>query len=99
MERSFHKLRMPDNLVVLVREMHPQVERKIKASLKIILLDPYSGKELKDELAGLRSFRSGRLRIVYRIAKGNHIDIISIGPRKHIYLETLKIIRREKENV
>ncbi|OHC00643.1 MAG: hypothetical protein A3G70_00050 [Planctomycetes bacterium RIFCSPLOWO2_12_FULL_39_13] len=99
MKQSFHKLRIPDSVVVLIRGMHPHIKKKMKASLKTILSDPYSGKVLKDELAGLRSFRVSKLRIVYRVAKEKYIDIIAIGPRTHIYDETFHIIKSEKEKI
>jgi mRNA interferase RelE/StbE len=37
------------------------------------------GKPLKEELAGLRSFRLGRLRIVYRLADDRVIEIVTLG--------------------
>lgn len=47
-----------------------------------------------DELAGLRSLRGGRSRIVYRIAARRLIDLVAIGPRRTIYQETLRLLRR-----
>ena len=88
------KLRVPDALAELVRSMHPGLKKKVKASFKIILSEPYSGKALKDELNGLRSFRVSGFRIIYRISKGGkQIEIAAIGPRKHIYAETFRLIK------
>jgi mRNA interferase RelE/StbE len=56
--------------------------------------DPYSGKPLKDELEGLRSFRVSRFRIIYRI-KAKEIQIVAIGPRSSIYEETYRLIKKE----
>ena len=53
------RMRMPDDAAALVRSMHPNFKRKIKAALQTILKDAHAGKALKDELEGLRSF-SGR---------------------------------------
>ena len=61
-----YKLVAPRDLRELVRTMHPSLKKKIKASLKIILSEPYSGKALMDELSGLRSFRISSFRIIYR---------------------------------
>ena len=47
----------------------PHLKKKVKSSLQIILSDPETGKALKDELAGLRSFRVSRFRIIYRTTK------------------------------
>lgn len=95
MARRTHKLRVPDDIVSLIRSMHPQLKRKVRAGLQAIQTDPAVGKALKDDLAGLRSLRISRFRILYRVMTGRSIDIVAIGPRKSIYEETYRIIRRE----
>ena len=89
------KLRVPDDVAALIRGCHPQLKRKIKAGLRQILTEPESGKPLKEELTGLRSYRISRFRIVYRVSSKKIIDIIAVGPRKTIYEETYKVIKRE----
>lgn len=74
--------------------MHPDLKRKTKASMKVILSDPSSGKALKDELAGLRSFRVGSFRVIYRVMR-NVVEIVAIGPRERIYEETYRLLKRE----
>ena len=69
MKQSSYKLRVPDDIAELARHMHPHLKKKVKSSLQIILSDPETGKALKDELAGLRSFRVSRFRIIYRTTK------------------------------
>jgi mRNA interferase RelE/StbE len=86
------KLRAPDETAALVRSLHPNLKRKIKAALQAILTEPQTGKALKNKLEGLRSFRVGKLRIVYRV-KERIIEIVAIGPRKRIYEETLRLLR------
>ena len=90
------KIRVPDHIATLIRGMHPQLKRKVRGSLEAMLREPQSGEALKDELSGLRSFRVSRFRIIYRIAKGDRIEIVALGPRKRIYEETLRIISKEK---
>ncbi|MBM4128950.1 MAG: type II toxin-antitoxin system RelE/ParE family toxin [Nitrospira sp.] len=97
MERPAYKLRVPDEVAELLRDVHPHLKRKIKASLQMILSDPESGKALKDELSGLRSFRVSRFRIVYRIASARQIEIVAIGPRERIYEETFRLLRRGRK--
>jgi mRNA-degrading endonuclease RelE of RelBE toxin-antitoxin system len=89
------KLKVTDEIVTLIRGSHPQLKRKIKAALKQILSDPETGKSLRDELEGLKSFQVGRFRIIYRITSKDFIEIVAIGPRKIIYEETFRIIKRE----
>ena len=92
------KLRVPDEVVALIRGCHPQLKRKIKAGLRQIVAEPESGKSLKDELEGLKSYRISRFRIIYRIFSKQTIDIVAIGPRKAIYEETYKIIKKESNS-
>jgi mRNA interferase RelE/StbE len=89
------RLKVPDETAVLVRSLHPELKRKVKAALQAILTEPQTGKALKNELAGLRSFRVGKLRVVYRI-KERVIEIAAIGPRKRIYEETLRLLNAGK---
>ena len=92
-----YRLRISYRVAALVRGMHPRLKKKIKASLERILLNPNEGKSLKDELAGLRSFRVGRFRIIYRIQK-NHVEIVAIGPRERIYEETFYLLRKDPQD-
>lgn len=93
--RRVHKLRLPDEVAQLVRGLHPHLKKKVKASLQMIVAEPYSGKELRRELAGLRSYRVSRFRIVYRVSKRGLIEVVALGPRERIYEETYRIMRRE----
>ena len=90
-----YKLKVPNDIAELIRNMHPYLKKKVRASLQTILSDPYSGKALKDELAGLRSFRVGRLRIIYRISVQKLIEIVAIGPQETIYEETFRLLKRK----
>ncbi len=102
MKQPIHKLRVPDDVAELIRKMHPDLKKKIKTSLQMILSNPQSGKALKDELEGLRNFRVSRFRIVYakhpvdRISSEKLIEIIAIGPRERIYEETFLILKKER---
>jgi mRNA interferase RelE/StbE len=92
------RLKVPDDLAALVRNLHPEIKLRIRDALQAILDDPALGKALKDELHGLRSFRVKRYRIIYRlIADKKYLEIIAIGPRRHIYEETFKLIIREEK--
>lgn len=94
MKRPLHRLRVPDEIAELVRRMHPDLKRKARASMKTILADPSSGKALKEELAGLRSFRVGTFRVIYRVMR-TFVEIVAIGPRERIYEETYRLLKRE----
>ena len=91
-----YKLRISDELVSLIRGLHPLLKLKIRTALFEIMNDPHAGKALKDELKGLWSYRLKRIRIVYRITGKKYIDIIAIGPRKNIYEKTYKLLKKNK---
>jgi mRNA interferase RelE/StbE len=86
------RVRIPDEVADLIRRMHPELKRKVRDSLKIIMTSPNEGKALQDELADLRSFRVGRFRIIYRLHR-NTVEIITIGPRERIYEDTYRLIK------
>ena len=95
-----YKLLVPDEIVSLIRGMHPSLKKRVRAALEEICDYPYCGKGLKEELEGLRSFRIKRFRIIYKVIQEEKIVIIAIGPRKYIYDETFKLLRsQENENV
>jgi mRNA-degrading endonuclease RelE of RelBE toxin-antitoxin system len=48
---------------------------------------------VEDEFAGLRSFRVGTFRVVYRVMR-SVIEIVAIGPRGRIYEETYRLLKR-----
>lgn len=92
-------LRIPHHLVGFIRDLHPEIKRKVKGSLKMLMADPDAGKPLKDELEGLRSLRVSRFRIIYRLAgTGSEIQVVAIGPRERIYEETYRLIRKETKD-
>ncbi|MBI5307728.1 MAG: type II toxin-antitoxin system RelE/ParE family toxin [Planctomycetes bacterium] len=96
MKKPIDKLKVPDDIAELIGNMYPHLKKNVRASLQTILTDPLSGKALKDELAGLRSFRVGRFRIIYRVSDQKLIEIVAIGPRENIYEETFRLLKREE---
>ena len=97
MRQQPNRLNVPDEIAGLIRSLNPDLKRKVKSSLRIILDEPESGKALKDELAGLMSFRVGKFRIIYRVSSGSLIDLVAIGPRVRIYEENLPIAQERAE--
>jgi mRNA interferase RelE/StbE len=92
-----YELVVPKGVQELIRTMHPSLKKKVKASLKIILSEPISGKALMEELSGLRSFRISSFRIIYRIKEPDQIELVATGPRERIYQETFRIIQKKIE--
>ncbi len=90
-----YKLRVSNDTVSLIRALHPLLKKKIRAALLEITNDPHAGKALKDELEGLWSYRIKRIRIIYNFTSKKYIDIIALGPRKNIYEETYKLLKKK----
>lgn len=76
------------NIVQAVREiiihLPPSLKHKVKTALHSLAENPYQAKALKEDLAGLRSYRLARSRIILQI-KGSTVEIVAFGPRKDIY--------------
>lgn len=94
MSENIYKLKIPNHLIELIRGLHPHIKKKVRFSLEKVVNCPYTGKALKEELAGFYSYRIGNFRIIYRISEHKVIELVAIGPRRTIYEETLKIIRQ-----
>jgi mRNA interferase RelE/StbE len=96
--KKAYPLRIPDEIVSLVRGLHPLIRSHLRLALQAIIEDPLCGKALKEDLHGLRSYRVKRYRIIYRFAhEPRELEIIAIGPRRNIYEETFKIISKEEK--
>ena len=91
------RLRVPGEVAALIRGLHPDLKKKVRSTLAAVIADPSVGKALRDELAGLRSCRVGRFRIVYRLA-GSVIEIVAVGPRATIHEETWRRVRRQSRS-
>ena len=90
-----YKLKMTDEVRDLIRHLHPAMKQKVRAALAEIIADPSCGKALRGELQGMRSFRVSKLRIIYR-AVAQVIEVITLGPRRSIYEETLRLLHMEE---
>lgn len=93
MTRARRRLYVPDAVAALLRHLHPELKRKVRAALETVLSEPGAGKSLKDELAGLRSFRVGKFRLIYRV-RGTRIEVIAFGARERIYEETYRLVSK-----
>ncbi len=79
-----------------IAHLPPAIKKKIRAALEEILENPELGKALKEELLGLRSYRVGQIRILYKILTPG-IELVLIGPRKTIYQKAILVFKRLAE--
>ena len=86
------RFRVLDEITQLVRGLHPDIKRKVRAALDRLARDVGAGKALQGDLQGLRSLRVARFRVIYRAPARRVIEIVTIGPRDRVYEETLRLI-------
>ena len=79
-----YRIEIPRAVRDLITHLPPELKQKVKAALRSIAQDPYRAKQLKEELAGLRSQQVARARIIFRI-RGSVVEIVAFGPRSDIY--------------
>lgn len=91
-----YRLHVPHDVANLLRGLHPSLKQRLKRALHTLQSDPLVGKPLREELAGLRSYRVSRFRIIYRVADKTTIDLIAVGPRKNIYEETFRLLQKQR---
>jgi mRNA interferase RelE/StbE len=77
---------IPPHVAEVIRALHPDLKRSIKAAIRGIATDPECGEPLMRELDGLWKYRVRRFRIVYAIdRKSRVIRVIAVGHRQSIY--------------
>ena len=78
-----------------VRKLHPQIKQQVRAAVDRLVSAPFQGHPLHGELAGLRSLRVGKYRIIYSINdEETALDILLVGPRRDIYEELREHLMR-----
>ncbi|MCY4389028.1 MAG: type II toxin-antitoxin system RelE/ParE family toxin [Desulfurellaceae bacterium] len=93
MSPSVRRVRLPREVHVAIRIMHPQLKQRIRAGLDTLRVNPSAGKPLRRELSGWWSFRVGRVRIIYRATR-TILEVSAIGSRASIYKDTTRRLAR-----
>lgn len=69
-----------------IRLLDPQVRARVRAAIEVLRDDPLRGKPLQLTLQGLRSWRTGDWRIVYRVVEQRlEILVVAVGHRRDVY--------------
>jgi mRNA interferase RelE/StbE len=87
------RFKVPAEVARLVRGLHTDIKRKVRAALDRLALDAETGKALQGDLKGLKSLRVARFRVIYRMRTPKVIEIVALGARDRIYEETLRLVR------
>ena len=87
---------IPPHVAEIIRSLHPDLKRSIKAAVRAIAGNPECGESLQRELDGLRKFRVRRFRIVYAVdRKTRVIRLMAVGHRRHVYEELTARLRHK----
>ena len=80
------KLRFTPEAARLLSKIHPENKKYIKKALKELRQNPYTGKDLQEELFGFNSLRIKKYRIIYDIREDEYLlRIYYIGQRNDVY--------------
>ena len=80
------KLRFTPEAARLLSKIHPENKKYIKKALKELRQNPYTGKDLQEELFGFNSLRINKYRIIYDIREDEYLlRIYYIGQRSDVY--------------
>ena len=86
---------IPPHVAEVIRSLHPDLKRSIKAAIRAIAIELECGESLLRDLDGLWKFRVRRFRIVYAIDRKTHvIRLMAVGHRQHVYEELSARLRR-----
>lgn len=81
-----------------IERLDVSVKRVIQKAIESLSLNPYRGKPLSYELAGLFALRTSDYRIIYRIKERELIIVvITVGHRREIYNKLKTLIDRDTE--
>lgn len=70
----------------VIKKLPPAVKPTIKNEIEGLVVNPYQGKELIDDLAGFRSLVIGKYRVIYRLDEDARvIQVYFIGHRRDVY--------------
>lgn len=87
---------IPPHVAEVIRSLHPDLKRSIKAAVRAIATDPECGEPLMRELDGLWKYRVRRFRIVYAIdRKTSTIRLVAVGHRQSIYEDLTAKLRKK----
>ena len=90
-------VKLTRTVAAAVVNLHPDIKKQVKKSFKELAGDPYSGKELQEELAGFLTHRFKRYRIIYKVDESEkNIIVYMIGHRRDIYELFTELIDLQK---
>ena len=82
----------------VVRTMHPEIKRRVREGLRMLVENPLLGHELRFELSGFRSFRIGGYRVIYQVNDAERtIDVFHAGRRRDVYEDLRELLAETRK--
>ena len=77
-----------------IRKLDPGIRERVRSAVLELAADPLRGKPLGFNLKGLRSWRTGDWRIVYRAdAEKVTVLVVTVGHRREVYERVQRLLR------
>ena len=76
-----------------IRKLDPGTRNRVRAAVEELSRDPLQGKPLSFTLKGLRSWRTGDWRIVYKAeAERVVVVVVTVGHRRDVYERVRRLL-------
>ena len=93
------KMRFTSEAARLLSKFHPDSKKLIKQALNDLQQNPFTGKDLHEELQGFKSSKLRRYRIIYSInEENNFLEIYYVGHRKDVYEQFRFLLHELQKN-
>ena len=76
-----------------IRKLDPGTRNRVRAAVEELSRDPLRGKPLSFTLKGLRSWRTGDWRIIYKAeAERVVVVVVTVGHRRDVYERVRRLL-------
>jgi mRNA interferase RelE/StbE len=93
---STFRLAIPPHIGDIVRSLHPDLKRSVRAAIDEIARNPECGVRLRGELSAYWKYSVRRFRIIYGVDRRNRtIRLMAIAHRREVYEQVTRIVKGE----
>ena len=84
--RNLFRPDIPHHIADVIRSLHPDLKRSVRAAIDEIAANPECGEPLRGELDAYWNYRVRRFRIIYAVDRRKRmIRIMAIAHRREVY--------------
>lgn len=94
------KMRFTPEVSRLVAKLHPENKKLLTQAFIGLRRNPYTGKDLQEELSGFKSLRLKRYRVIYTVnEEENYIEIYYVGRRSDVYEQFRRLLTELQKQI